>query len=290
MKSKIFCWLGVVVSSLLTLFSIFFLFAKNTYAEDNILSQDSFVNIGNHLGTQNIEIDGNNYLALYDTWCNSADGGTFEKRKQITLTNKSNSDVKEGSVVEVLIDTASMIANSELSSNGEDLRIFYMDEDGVCNELNVWWEIGSGATELSDSSLTSVFFKTSSDIPSGDKSPLYFIYYDNDSLVANTKKNIEVLSAGDSSTLFYANYNGNTKNIITEDSSLGSVINYVEEGTALHYNGIDAIGRVPNDTSLQISDKITIEAWVKRQDSSLGGLVFGKGTNYGLGFFQSLFF
>lgn len=290
MNSKIFSIIGVGSAVLLTVFFIGMIFVKGAYAEIKDIDQYSFIDVGNHWSTENVESTGKNYLSLSDSWCTSVEGGFFDKRKQITLTNKSDNIIADGTLVEITVDTATMISSGDLGSNGEDLRIFYVDGNNTCNELNVWWEVGNGSANLADSNLTSVYFRTYSNILAGEKDPSYFLYYSNPTLVTNPQRDIRVLSGDSNDTLFYANFDGNTKNIITGDSGLGVLINYLEEGNAIHFNGIDAVARVPNDSSLQINDQITIEAWVKRQDSSLGGLVFGKGVDYGLGWFSTLFF
>ena len=99
-----------------------------------------------------------------------------------------------------------------------------------------------------------------------------------------------LFSEGTGTTTADGSANGNTGTLVNNDGTMWVADRFGNPGKALHFNGTDNIAtsqyvKVPNSASLDITDDITIAAWVKPEREATQDLV-KKATNGGIGGYE----
>ena len=93
----------------------------------------------------------------------------YQYRKQITVTNNDSIQLTANTIVAFTEDTATLISNSKLRSDGKDWRIVY--DSGTENEIAQLVEAGW------NSSSTETWFRLQAAINSGQSDSNYYVYY-----------------------------------------------------------------------------------------------------------------
>ncbi len=216
-----------------------------TFYDDSLVLGMNFNNnsaIGeNETKAVDISKYGNNgTIAKPSDWWNDS----FKYRKKLTITNNNATNLTAGDPINFTLDTASLVSAGKLLANGDDLRIIH-----VTTEIN-----RTNSTEF-NSSDTMIWFNAQDTIGNGDLTSDYYVYYGNSEAgIPNT---------GGITT--EQNYD------LTVDKGEESVIRaqYVDGkfGKALSFDGLDDYVDCGNDSSLDITDAITVESWMNPLDA-----------------------
>lgn len=107
-------------------------------------------------------------LATTYTWWNS----DYSYFRQITVTNNSQDSINKDDWVKVQVNHQDMIDTQKSNSDGSDIRIVYLSDEGTYSEL---------VTSIDNlaATNTSISFKLAKDIGPGATSNNYFLYYGN---------------------------------------------------------------------------------------------------------------
>ena len=206
---------------------------KSVYEQGEIvhMTTTTFDIVGNPLDTRITTsiIKGNTTLP----WWNLS----FSYRRRINITNNGNVNLLANSTVNYSIDTQSIINESKMQTNGNDLRIVWWN-----NETNSWHELDRFVYDINTTN-TSVLFKTMRTIQIGCHDSNYYLYYGNSS-VTNPPEN----KAG--VYFFWDNFAENTLGSYTKEKSfdypsedLDSRVSYNETAKHVDYKAQPSYGK-----------------------------------------------
>lgn len=216
-------------------------------------------------------------------WCDPA----YYYRRQLTITNNSTQTAPAGLSVSYSFDHASLVSAGKSLTSGDDVRIFYWN-GSTCQELDRF-----NTTEWNTPN-TQIWFKTQQEIPSSSDDSSYYLYYGNPNATnppadltkifnppkdANTK-GLYYFENGTGETLTDSSDNGNNGTIhgaTWSDGKSGRSLLFQNTGTP-QYVSIS----VPDNSSLDITDSITLEAWVYPQSTSGTQSIIDRNYGYAL--------
>jgi hypothetical protein len=98
---------------------------------------------------------------------------TFDYRKIINITNQDDTTLEANFTINHTIDTQTLINESKMQDNCDDLRVLWWD-----NETNSWEDLDR-IVKFENTTYTEVWFKTKENISVAASSYDYYVYYGN---------------------------------------------------------------------------------------------------------------
>lgn len=195
-------------------------------------------------------------------WATTA--GSWLKRKQVTLTNNSGQTFEANTTYAITINTKELVTAGDLLSSCADLRVYYQPNESTTTKLSYYFDIAAGATNCADSEATKIYFPLQANLSNGASATGYYVYYDNST--ASSEASVDAFDVGSKQALMVCPFNGDSECIngdgAESPTTESGAVRYSGGKSALSFDGSnDSVDGVASP-SLQITSKVTAEAWV----------------------------
>jgi hypothetical protein len=188
-------------------------------------------------------------------------------KSRITITNSHTSvTIKSGTQARLTFNHQNLVDTGKSLSSGNDIRVIY-------------WN-GSSYTEISrrvdgswNTTTTVIVFNVQTDINASSVDNNYWLYYGNSSASSPTALTYDLagywkFNEGSGTSTSDTSTNGNTATLVngtawTTDAKSG--------GQALNFDKTNDYVDCGNGASVNITDKISVEAWVKQPNATGSG-------------------
>lgn len=231
---------------------------------------------GTHEDTQTIDTSYERFREAANWW-----DSNYNYRKQLSVSNNVASTIGSGYSIVLTVNTTSLVSESKMLSNGNDLRIVYLNGSS-------WIQIDRDIINM-NTTFTQVWFKTQADIgspPSTDNN--YYLYYGNPSAGSPPANRSNVY-------LWYDDFNRADNPDITTETVYSKTQGgaWSIDGNRLKNIGaagdpnkliVDALGIVTRDVDMFI--KLNVSYWAGNMDLGRMGLSSnmdysgGRGSGY----------
>jgi len=186
-------------------------------------------------------------------------------RNQVDVTNNmAGAALPAGYPVKLEWDTATLVGSGDMQADGDDLRVIYLDSFNNSIELDRHLiDMNTGNTQI--------WFQTYAEIPAGDFDDWYYVYYKNPSAVDPPADwNKVFIPPNDANVKLLFHFEDGSGSHVTDTSGNGNngwitgTPSWTEGrfGTGLEFNGLTNYILIFDHNSLDITDAITIEAYI----------------------------
>jgi hypothetical protein len=206
----------------------------------------------------------------WQTWNSS-----YRYERPINMTNTGSQTLNNGTTVNITFDHSALVSSGKSLASGNDVRITWYNETG-----QEYVELDRHNSTSFNTTNTNIWFKIKDDIPAGGSDGNYTLHYGNPSAALPPSDQNAVfmwspplanvsgmwhMEEGQGSTVTDSSGKGNSGTIY------GTIWNNDGRfGRGLVFDGVDDYVEVANSDSLNITDEITISAWVKCEKNSGG--------------------
>ncbi len=186
-------------------------------------------------------------------------GGSWQHRKQLTITNNSGDDLAATTTIAITLDTKTLYDAGKLQADCDDLRILYQPDNNTFAEVTRHL-VYPDSTTCATSTATKVYFSQQAAVSNGSSDTDYYLYYGNVS--ATTPSDTEnAFDIDDANATFICPFNGSTTCAAGETPTTeNGAVRYSGNKGALQCDGKN-VGSISSWYSGTPS-QMTIETWV----------------------------
>lgn len=219
-------------------------------------------------------------IATSSSWYDA----NFRYKIPVTLKNLSGTAaVTATASAQVTLDTASLVAAGKLQPDCDDLRVAYAATgSGVPRSgLPRTYQLASGATDCSDSSVTLITFPIQSTLwPDGGADAGYELYYGNPDVASSSggDDGYDILRADGSvaSADLACPFNGTASCADNEAPTTSGAVRYSGGKSALNFDGYNDQVDLGSPASMDDMGPVTWEAWIYPKTSNGDPNIIGK--------------